>query len=114
MKPFIHENFLLDTPQAERLYHDFAASQPIIDYHCHLPPDQIASNHQFANITEAWLYGDHYKWRAMRSNGVDERFCTGDASDREKFDAWAATVPMSAQPTLPLDPSRIATSIWHR
>ena len=93
MKPFIHDDFLLETPQAQRLYHDYAAAQPIIDYHCHLPPEQIAQNHQFDNISQAWLEGDHYKWRAMRSNGVSEKFCTGDASDREKFDAWAATVP---------------------
>ncbi len=93
MKPFLDENFLLDTKTAVDLYHEFAKGQPIIDYHCHLPPDQIAANHRFANLTEIWLNGDHYKWRAMRSNGVDERFCTGKASDWEKFEAWAGTVP---------------------
>ena len=93
MKPFIHEDFLLETETARRLYHEVAARLPIIDYHCHLPPDQIAHNHRFRSITELWLDGDHYKWRAMRANGVSERFCTGDASDWEKFEAWAATVP---------------------
>jgi glucuronate isomerase len=90
---FIHDNFLLQTPSAQRFYHEFAASEPIIDYHCHLPPDEIASNKRFENLTQIWLYGDHYKWRAMRTNGVDERFCTGNASDWEKFMAWAKTVP---------------------
>ncbi len=90
---FIHDNFLLQTDAAKRLYHEFAATEPIIDYHCHLPPDEIASNKRFENLTQIWLYGDHYKWRAMRTNGVDERFCTGNASDWEKFEAWANTVP---------------------
>jgi glucuronate isomerase len=93
MKPFLDEDFLLDSPTAMRLFHDYAADQPIIDYHCHLPPDQVAAHHHFATLTEVWLNGDHYKWRAMRSNGVPERFCTGDASDWEKFEAWAKTVP---------------------
>ncbi len=91
--PFIHPDFLLTTEEARRLYHDYAEGLPIIDYHCHLPPDQVAEDRRFANLTRMWLYGDHYKWRAMRTNGIDERYCTGDASDREKFDAWAATVP---------------------
>jgi len=93
MKPFLDENFLLDSPTAVRLFYDYAAAQPIIDYHCHLPPDQLANNHRFATLTQIWLNGDHYKWRAMRSNGVPERFCTGDASDWEKFEMWAKTVP---------------------
>ena len=93
MKTFITDDFLLQTDAARQLYHDYAKLMPIIDFHCHLPPDQIAANHQFENITQAWLYGDHYKWRAMRTNGVNERFCTGDASDWEKFEQWAATVP---------------------
>lgn len=93
MSIFLHEDFLLDTEFARRLYHDYAASQPIFDYHCHLPPQQIAENYRFKNLYDIWLKGDHYKWRAMRTNGVAERFCTGDATDREKFDAWAATVP---------------------
>ena len=93
MKKFLDENFLLQTKTAERLYHEFAKDMPIIDYHCHLPPDQIADDHQFQNLTQAWLYGDHYKWRAMRTNGVDESFCTGHQPDAEKFRQWAATVP---------------------
>jgi glucuronate isomerase len=93
MQPFLSENFLLQTDTARQLYHEHAARMPIIDYHCHLPPDQIAQDRRFENLTQIWLYGDHYKWRAMRSNGVNERYCTGDASDYEKFEAWAATVP---------------------
>lgn len=95
MKPraFIHEDFLLESDVARELYHVVAAKLPIIDYHCHLPPQQIASDHQFASITELWLHGDHYKWRAMRTNGVAETFCTGSASAWEKFEAWAKTVP---------------------
>lgn len=91
--PFITGTFLLSCPAAERLYFDFAAPQPIIDYHCHLPPAEIASDRRFANLAEIWLHGDHYKWRAMRANGVPERLCTGDATDREKFQAFAETVP---------------------
>jgi glucuronate isomerase len=93
VQSFIHEDFLLETEVARDLYHRVAADQPIIDYHCHLPPDQIADNHKFGTLTEIWLNGDHYKWRAMRTNGVDERFCTGSASAWEKFEAWAKTVP---------------------
>jgi glucuronate isomerase len=90
---FITENFLLQTDPAVRLYHEYARDLPIIDYHCHLPPKQIADDHRFANLAQIWLYGDHYKWRAMRSAGVDERYCTGDASDWEKFQKWAEVVP---------------------
>ncbi len=93
MKTFLDDNFLLQNKTAEKLYHDHAKKMPIIDYHCHLIPEQIANNKQFDNITQPWLYGDHYKWRAMRTNGVDERFCTGDATDWEKFEKWAETVP---------------------
>lgn len=93
MKPFLNEHFLLETKTAQILYHDFAKDLPIIDYHCHLPPDQIAENHQFPNLTKIWLDGDHYKWRAMRTLGIDEHFITGDASDYEKFENWAACVP---------------------
>jgi glucuronate isomerase len=93
MKAFIHEDFLLETDTARRLYHEVAAPLPIIDYHCHLPPDQIAQNHRFRSLTEIWLDGDHYKWRALRANGISERLCTGDATDWEKFAAWAETVP---------------------
>ncbi len=90
---FIHDDFLLSTKTARRLYHAFAAPEPILDYHNHLPPQDIASNRQFKNLFEIWLEGDHYKWRAMRFNGVAERFVTGDATPLEKFKAWAATVP---------------------
>ena len=90
---FIHENFLLGTRTARRLFHRFAASEPIFDYHCHLPPRDLAQNRQFKNLFEIWLEGDHYKWRAMRANGVAERYCTGDAEPFAKFQAWAATVP---------------------
>ena len=94
MKNYNDENFLLQTATAEKLYHEHAAKMPIIDYHCHLNPEYIARNHQFDNLSQIWLEGDHYKWRAMRANGVDERYCTGkDASDWEKFEKWAATVP---------------------
>ncbi|HYC72908.1 MAG TPA: glucuronate isomerase [Opitutaceae bacterium] len=92
-RPFIHDDFLLATDAARDLYHGFAQSEPIYDYHCHLPQALIADNHRFADLAEIWLGGDHYKWRAMRSNGVAERVCTGDASPREKFDAWCAAVP---------------------
>jgi glucuronate isomerase len=90
---FISENFLLQTDEAAGLYHRFARDLPILDYHCHLPPQQVAEDHRFENLTQIWLAGDHYKWRAMRSAGVPERFCTGDASDWEKFQKWAETVP---------------------
>ena len=90
---FIHENFLLHSRTAERLYHSHACGQPILDYHSHLPPADIAANRQFANLFEIWLEGDHYKWRAMRADGVAEEFCTGNAAPYEKFAAWARTVP---------------------
>lgn len=91
--PFIHDDFLLESPQAVALYHGVAKTLPIIDYHCHLPPGDIARDHNFRNLTEIWLGGDHYKWRAMRTAGVNEHFITGGASDREKFEHWARTVP---------------------
>ena len=93
MKKFLDENFLLQTKTAQHLYHDFAKEMPIIDYHCHLPPDQIAEDTMFENISRLWLNGDHYKWRAMRTNGINEAYCTGDKSDSEKFQKWAETVP---------------------
>jgi len=93
MKPFLSEDFLLHTETAKILYHDFARDMPIFDYHCHLPVSEIAENRNFDNLTQIWLRGDHYKWRAMRANGIAERFVTGDATDYEKFEAWAATVP---------------------
>jgi glucuronate isomerase len=95
MRPFIHDDFLLQSDVARDLYHRVARDLPIIDYHCHLPVAAIASDHRFRSITEIWLDGDHYKWRAMRASGIDERFCTGEASDWEKFEAWAQTVPFA-------------------
>lgn len=92
MKPFLDKDFLLSTPTANKLYHDYAETMPILDYHCHINPQEIAENKQFNNITEVWLGGDHYKWRQMRSNGVDEKYITGDASPREKFQKWAETL----------------------
>ncbi len=93
MRKFLDNNFLLTNKTAETLYHAHAASMPIIDYHCHLPPGDIAANRKFESMTKVWLEGDHYKWRGMRSNGVNERYITGDASDWEKFEKWAETVP---------------------
>jgi len=93
MKPFIHDDFLLENPAARELYHGYAEQMPIIDYHCHLPPAEVAQDKRWENMAQVWLGGDHYKWRAMRSNGVDERFITGDASDREKFQKFAETMP---------------------
>jgi glucuronate isomerase len=93
MKKFMDENFLLQTQTAQKLYHEHAAKMPIFDYHCHINPKDIADNRKFNTITEIWLAGDHYKWRGMRTNGVAEKYCTGDASDWEKFEKWAETVP---------------------
>jgi glucuronate isomerase len=95
MKTFITEDFLLQTDFAQTLYHTYAKGLPIIDYHCHLPPESIADNHVFKTITEIWLKGDHYKWRAMRTLGINEKFITGDASDEEKFKQWSYTVPFT-------------------
>lgn len=93
MNNFIHNDFVLQSESAKKLYHNHAESLPIIDYHCHLDPKQIAENHQFRSITELWLGGDHYKWRLLRANGVDEKYITGDATDWEKFYKWAETIP---------------------
>jgi glucuronate isomerase len=93
VKKFLDENFLLENETAQTLYHTYVKEMPIIDYHCHLPADQIAADGNFENITQAWLYGDHYKWRAMRANGIPEEYITGDKSDFEKFEKWAETVP---------------------
>jgi glucuronate isomerase len=93
MRNFLDENFLLQTASAQDLYHNYSKAMPIIDYHNHLIPEQIANNTQFENITQVWLNGDHYKWRAMRTNGVNEKYITGDASDKDKFLKWAETVP---------------------
>src|SRR3546814_364030 len=92
MEPFLSENFILQNETARLLYHDYAAGMPIIDYHNHLPPNEIAEDRRFTNMTQIWLAGDHYKWRAMRANGVEERLITGDADDRTKFMTWASTV----------------------
>jgi glucuronate isomerase len=93
MKSFMDENFLLTNKTAEKLYHDYAKDMPIFDYHCHLNPKEIKDNKRYRNITEIWLGGDHYKWRAMRSNGIDEKYITGDAPDKDKFMKWAETMP---------------------
>jgi glucuronate isomerase len=95
MKTFMDKNFLLQSGTAEYLYHEHAAAMPVIDYHCHLSPAVMAENRPFRTITEAWLAGDHYKWRAMRANGIDEHYCTGKATDAEKFRKWAETVPFT-------------------
>ena len=93
MGSFIHEDFMLNNKTAIDLYHQYAEKMPIFDYHCHLSPKEIAENRKFNNITELWLEGDHYKWRGLRAHGIDEKYITGDASAKEKFDAWAETVP---------------------
>jgi glucuronate isomerase len=94
MKQFMDRDFLLQTETARKLYHEHAAARPIVDYHCHLNPSMVAEDYRFRSLTEIWLGGDHYKWRAMRTNGVDEKYCTGeDTSDWEKFEKWAETVP---------------------
>jgi glucuronate isomerase len=127
--PFIHEDFLLTTAASRRLYHQYAEAEPILDYHCHLPPRDLAANRQFADLSAIWLEDDHYKWRAMRANGEDERYSTGDASPYEKFLAWARTVPYTLRNPLyhwtrlelkryfgiddPLD-ERSAPAIWER
>lgn len=97
MKAFLSEDFLLHTETAKILYHEFARDMPILDYHCHLPVEDIASDRNFDNLTRIWLNGDHYKWRAMRANGIAERFITGGATDYEKFETWAATVPKTVR-----------------
>jgi glucuronate isomerase len=93
MKQFLDDDFLLHSRSARHLFHEVASKMPIVDYHCHLPPRQIAEDIHFENLTQIWLAGDHYKWRAMRANGVEEKYCTGDAPDEEKFRKWAETVP---------------------
>src|SRR5262245_35595200 len=126
---FITDDFLLQGETARRLYRRFAADQPILDYHCHLSPRDLAKNRQFKTLFDIWLAGDHYKWRAMRANGVAERYCTGDASPYEKFLAWAGTVPATLRNPLyhwthlelvryfgidDLLNERTAPSIWER
>ncbi|MCV6036639.1 glucuronate isomerase, partial [Escherichia coli] len=95
MKNFLCEDFLLSNETARRLYHEHALHQPIYDYHCHLNPAEVAQNRQFDNLGQIWLEGDHYKWRGMRSAGIEERLITGDASDYDKYMAWAKTVPQT-------------------
>ena len=97
IKNFIHEDFLLQTSFASRLYHDYAKDLPIIDYHNHLSPSKIAEDYKFENISQVWLYGDHYKWRAMRTLGIAEKYITGKASDSEKFMKWGETVPYTVR-----------------
>ncbi|MCA9417412.1 MAG: glucuronate isomerase, partial [Candidatus Omnitrophica bacterium] len=92
-QPLIHEDFLLESETARELYHNHAKDKPIIDYHCHLSPEEVAKDHRYENLTQIWLYGDHYKWRAMRAAGIEERFVTGTLSLHDKFLHWAATVP---------------------
>ena len=112
---FIHEDFLLHTRTAARLYHQFAEAEPIFDYHCHLSPRDIAENRQFKNLFEIWLEGDHYKWRAMRANGVDERYCTGDGQAvREVPGLGGHGAAHAAQPALPLDPPGAEALLRHR
>ncbi|WP_320053775.1 glucuronate isomerase [uncultured Acetobacteroides sp.] len=93
MKTFITDEFLLETKEAQQLYHDYAEKLPIIDFHNHLPPAEIANDYQYKSLTEIWLKGDHYKWRAMRTLGIEEKYCTGNPTDYEKFEKWAETVP---------------------
>ena len=93
MQPFMDKDFMLNTEAARTLYHEYAENMPIVDYHCHINPQEIYEDRKFENITQVWLGGDHYKWRQMRSNGVDEKYVTGDSTDREKFQAWAETMP---------------------
>ena len=95
MKPFLDADFLLSTESAQKLYHNYAEKMPVLDYHCHIDPKEIWEDRKFENITQVWLGGDHYKWRQMRSNGVDERYITGDATDREKFQKWAETLELA-------------------
>ena len=95
MKAFMDKDFLLSTETAKKLYHEYAEVMPVLDYHCHINPQEIYEDRKFDNITQVWLGGDHYKWRQMRSNGVEEKYITGDATDREKFQKWAETLEMA-------------------
>ena len=92
MKNFLDKDFLLSNPTARHLFHEYASKKPIVDYHCHISPKEIAEDKVFENIAQVWLGGDHYKWRQMRSNGVEEKYITGNATDREKFQKWAETL----------------------
>ena len=95
MRAFMDENFMLHSGTAQRLYHTYAEGMPILDYHCHISPKEIALDRRFENLAQVWLGGDHYKWRLMRANGVEERCITGNAPDREKFQKWAETLEMA-------------------
>ena len=111
----IHPDFMLETEEAQALYHSFAEPLPVIDFHCHLSPREIAEDRRFENLTRLWLAGDHYKWRALRAAGVDERFITGATSDWEKFEKWAENrSPDPSQPPLPLGPPRAHPRLRHR
>ena len=112
MKAFMDQDFLLETETAKMLYHDYAAKMPVLDYHCHISPQEIAEDRQFENITQVWLGGDHYKWRQMRSNGIEERYITGDASDREKFQKWAETLERAIGNPLYLESSGASALFW--
>ena len=115
MKKFMDENFLLSNKTAEKLYHEYSEKMPIIDYHCHINPKEILDNKKFENITQVWLYGDHYKWRAMRTYGIDEKYITGDGSDYEKFLAWAKTISVAiGNPLISLDTFRTKKIFWYR
>ncbi len=110
---FLTDDFLLQGKHAKNLYHDYVKNLPIIDYHCHLPPDEIANNKQFANLTEIWLKGDHYKWRAQRTLGVNEDFITGSASDELKFHHWARSSSSNGtQSFVSLDPYGVEECFW--
>ena len=111
---FIRKNFLLQTRTSGRLYHEYAEDAPIFDFHCHLSPNDIAENRQFSNLFEIWLEGDHYKWRAMRSNGVPERYCTGNAGPYEKFRLGGNSASHLAQPSVSLDPPGAKALLRHR
>ena len=113
MKTFMGKNFLLTTDTAKELFHDYAENMPIIDYHCHINPKEIYEDRKFENITQVWLGGDHYKWRQMRSNGIDEKYITGDATDREKFQKWAETLEKAIGNPL-YHPHRPLPSCMHR
>ena len=108
MKAFMDKDFLLSTETSQKLFHEYADKMPIVDYHCHINPQEIAEDRKFENITQVWLGGDHYKWRQMRSNGVDEYYITGGASDREKFQKWAETLEMAIG-----KPLCITGAIWN-
>ena len=112
MKAFMDQDFLLETETAKMLYHDYAAKMPVLDYHCHISPQEIAEDRQFENITQVWLGGDHYKWRQMRSNGIEERYITGDASDREKFQMGRDTGARDRKPAVSLESSGASALFW--